>query len=211
MKKFRMRRVGSALLAALMLAVTGAPAASAASRTQEVRVPETNIIVAPTLVSRVNSAADLEGLSDHSPAVAILKVDSEGNTPAGSLTEAVEKLGTTIIPAFQVEEQAEADALITWLDDNNPNEAFVLSSKGELIQAVRKKKFKFRGILDMTGTQTDPDAEGALLSIRQAVNSCGSKIVLLPESLADKGTVMALQEWLPVSYTHLTLPTKLEV
>ncbi len=196
MKKFRMRRVGSALLAALMLAVTGAPAASAASRTQEVRVPETNIIVAPTLVSRVNSAADLEGLSDHSPAVAILKVDSEGNTPAGSLTEAVEKLGTTIIPAFQVEEQAEADALITWLDDNNPNEAFVLSSKGELIQAVRKKKFKFRGILDMTGTQTDPDAEGALLSIRQAVNSCGSKTVLLPESLADKETVMALQEWL---------------
>ena len=48
----------------------------------------------------------------------------------------------------------------------------------------------------MTGTQTDPDAEGALLSIRQAVNSCGSKIVLLPESLADKETVMALQEWL---------------
>ena len=44
---------------------------------------------------------------------------------AGSLTEAMEKLGTTIIPAFQVEEQAEADALITWLDDNNPNEAFV--------------------------------------------------------------------------------------
>ncbi len=52
----------------------------------------------------------------------------------------MEKLGTTVIPAFQVETQEEADALIAWLADNSINEGFVMSPYSELIQAVKQKR-----------------------------------------------------------------------
>lgn len=119
-------------------------------------------------------------MTDHAPAVAVLKVDSEGNTPAGTLSQAVEKLGDAVIPAFQVETPEEADALIAWLADNSINEGFVMSSYSELIQAVKEKKVRLRGILDRTQITADSLDDAALLEIRQTVNGCNSKIVLLP-------------------------------
>lgn len=189
------RRLGCGILAALML--TAMTFSASAASLQEVRVPESNILLAPTLISRVNSAEELESLvTDHAPAVAVLKVDSEGNTPAGALSQAVEKLGSTVIPAFQVENLEEANALNAWLADNNVNEGFVMSPYSELIQTVKEKKVRLRGILDRTQITAGSLDDAALLEIRQIVNSCNSKIVLLPDSLALKDTVTALQKWL---------------
>lgn len=195
MKHSWTRRISCGLLTVSML--TAMTFSASAASLQEVRVPESNILLAPTLISRGNSAEELDSLvTDHAPAVAVLKVDSEGNTPAGTLSQAVEKLGTTVIPAFQVETQEEADALIAWLADNSINEGFVMSPYSELIQAVKQKKVRLRGILDRTQLTADSLDDAALLEIRQTVNSCNSKIVLLPESLALRDTVTALQEWL---------------
>ena len=49
-------------------------------------------------------------MTDHAPAVAVPVWTARETPPAGTLSQAVEKLGDAVIPAFQVETPEEADA-----------------------------------------------------------------------------------------------------
>lgn len=201
MKHSRLARMGCALLAALTLAA-GMPASAAATDMHEIRVPETGVVVPPTLVTRVDTRETLDSLSEAAPAAAILLVSDDGQVTAGDGTaiggfaEAFDRLGDGIIPVFQVKTEAAAGKLAAWLKEERPEECFVLSDSGERIEQVRSAHNYVRGIWDMTSNTAESFDEAALLDIRRQVNKSGCKIVLAPSWLALKDSVETLQKWL---------------
>ncbi|MCI8553466.1 MAG: hypothetical protein HFJ80_00770 [Clostridiales bacterium] len=200
MKRMKIARAGLLLLTALTLAA-GTPVS--ADDMHEVRLPESAVVVPPTLVTRVTGAAVLDALADRSPASAVLSVTDDGRITAGDgadvgdFAQACQRLGAGVIPAFEVKTEAAAEQLGALLKTAKPAEAFVLSDSVECIQQVRQAYTYVRGVLDRTFlAETDENSADRLLDIRRQVNTSGSKIVILPAHMADRDTVETLQKWL---------------
>lgn len=155
----------------------------------QVRDIDTNIALAPAMVTEVKSADDLSRIIFNSPTAAIMTingngevVDSEGNKIA-TMMEACQYLSGIIIPAFRVNDEAAADALIAFIEETDILDVMVVSDKAELIQRVHAEEKIAKSVLDFT-KRTDLTAD-SLGDIRSETNISTSRICLLPASLAS--------------------------
>ena len=114
-----------------------------------VYLPQTGIINPPTVVQKVTDS--LPAASGRTPAVALMEIDESLNIEGANSTVAAfyETCGNTTIPAFVVDSQAEADALIAFLNHNKIIDAFVVadSENAALVKAVRQACPAVRGAI----------------------------------------------------------------
>ncbi len=155
---------------------------------------ETGISMAPSIVSEVRSAADLERVMTELPAVALLPLSGSG----GKL--AVELSGTQtdpdsvfalfdrkVIPAFRVNDGATAVALGQYLKDRGYRDAFIVSRDPEVIAAARAVWSYPYGVLDASGS-TDDD-----LTLQHTATAAGCRVIIMDESRLTRGSVDAIQ------------------
>ena len=112
-------------------------------------LPQTGIINPPTVVQKVTST--LPATSGRTPAVALMEIDESLNIEGVNATVA-DFFATyiqTVIPAFVVDSQAEADALIAYLNEYKIIDAFVVadSENAALVKTVRKACPEIRGAI----------------------------------------------------------------
>lgn len=161
----------------------------------EVREIESNLIAPPTIVTRAAAANDLAGLDTASPATVIVDF-ADGKAAGVTLAEAMKQIIPDSIPAFRVETQADAEALMQQIAMLSIKDYFVMTSNPDIIAYAVDKDTNARGILDYTGFTKKDFTEEDLYTFRRAANSCFARVVLLPEWMADTETVAYLQKLL---------------
>ncbi len=161
----------------------------------QLRAVESNLIAAPTVATRAASADALAALKSASPAVVI--VDFTNGKAAGvSVGEAMKQFFPNSIPAFRVETQADAEALMQQIAILSLRDYFVMTSSPDIIKYAVETDTNARGILDCTEMKEGALTEDALYSIRATANHSYARVVLLPEWMADTETVAYLQKLL---------------
>ncbi|WP_274364352.1 glycerophosphodiester phosphodiesterase family protein [Paenibacillus thermotolerans] len=172
-----------------------------ADRFVNVVEPETDIVLAPTVVTEIESTDDLAALSTKGtlPATAILTVNSglavtnrDGTVELGSLDSVIPQLGTKVMPAFYVKDGATVDALIGYLKAQELEDAFVISDNGELVKQARSQYPIIRGIVDFRGASASTPEQ--LMDIRRITNGSLAKIALLSGNTASLEQVRYLQK-----------------
>lgn len=115
----------------------------------DIYLPQTGIINPPTVVQSITTA--LPATSGRTPAVALMEIDESLNIEGVNSTVAdfFATYINTVIPAFQVDSQAEADALIAYLNENKIIDAFVVadSENAALVKSVRQACPQVRGAI----------------------------------------------------------------
>ena len=119
----------------------------------DVYEPQTGIVNPAVVVERVDSALPVAG--GKSAAVALMEIDADMNILSNSgkviasVDDFMEKCAQTIIPAFIIDSEAEASALISYLDGKYISDAVVVadSSKASLVKNVRESCKTVRGAL----------------------------------------------------------------
>lgn len=156
----------------------------------QVRDIDTNIALAPSIISEVKTSEDLSRIIFDSPTIAIMTingsgevVDSKGNKIA-TMLEACQCLSGIIIPAFRVNDEAGADALIAFIEETEILDVMVVSDKADLIQRVHNKAKIAKGVLDFT--KRNDLTEEKLGEIRSETNKSTSRICLLPAYFASQ-------------------------
>ncbi|OMF38097.1 hypothetical protein BK133_03740, partial [Paenibacillus sp. FSL H8-0548] len=171
-----------------------------ADRFVQVKEPETKIALAPTVVTELISAEQLESLAEPKlPATVFLYVneqltvtDPSGQTEIGSLDSVLAVIGTRMIPAFYVKDVPTVDQLVEYLQSVGLEDADIISDNGALVKRARTAYPIIRGIVDFTAN-TDWSAE-KLLEIRGQMNANKAKIILLPQNAASRDNVSYLQK-----------------
>ncbi len=160
-----------------------------------VREFNSNLNQTPTVVTYVNSAAELNAILTESPATAVLRINSSldvvdaNNNKITTVADALTKLNKQVIPAFFVETEATVKALCAYLEQEKIVDAFVMSGHSDLIRLARETYTPIRGIYDLSGKTN----MGKIADIREMSNRIGSRIVVLPANMATQANVEALQ------------------
>ena len=170
----------------------------------DTRDPESNLNTTPAIMSYINSAADLDGIMKNSPATAIAKINKDGNIVAADgsticgIEEYVEKLDKKVIAGFMPEDKAAIDKIKDYITSSGMDDVTVFSDDLTLIKYARSahKMIRTAVIFDDTALE-----EGTLMDIRETVNGSGSRVAILPPSLATKENVTALQKLLITVWT----------
>lgn len=179
----------SGVLAVLLSAVLIVPASAADIRTPE--IAESNVFTAPTLVTEVDTQAELDALTAAAPNTAIFAVNDNGDvilsdgTAVGTPTEISELCGT-IIPAFEVSTEAAVNAVVTNLEDSEVRDFFIVSENNDLLHTAIDKYIWCRTVLRVTDTYKTDDGSYDLMKIRGDANSVGCHVVILPEEISDR-------------------------
>ena len=171
-----------------------------AERFVQVKEPETKIALAPTVLTELESAGQLDSLSGPKlPATVILYVnnqlkvtDSSGQAEIGSLDSVLETINTRMIPAFYVKDEQTVDNLVEYLQNVRLEDADIISDNSDLVKRARKAYPIIRGIVDFTAN-TDWSVE-KLLEIRGQTNVSQAKIILLPQNASSRDNVSYLQK-----------------
>ncbi|OMF18858.1 hypothetical protein BK133_30310, partial [Paenibacillus sp. FSL H8-0548] len=171
-----------------------------ADRFVQVKEPETKIALAPTVVTELKSAGQLDSLSGPQlPATVFLYVNSQltvtdpsGQTEIGSLDSVLTAIDTRMIPAFYVKDEQTVDSLVEYLQNVGLEDADIISDNGALVKRAREAYPIIRGIVDFTAN-IDWSVE-KLLEIRGHTNVSQAKIILLPQNAASKDNVAYLQK-----------------
>ncbi len=115
----------------------------------DIYLPQTGIINPPTVVQSITTA--LPATSGRTPAVALMEIDESLNigTTGATVEDYLATYKEIIIPAFVVDSQAEADALIACLNENKIIDAFVVadSENAALVKRVRQACPQVRGAI----------------------------------------------------------------
>lgn len=115
----------------------------------DIYLPKTGIINPPTVVQTITTA--LPATSGRTPAVALMEIDESLNIEGVNATVAdfFATYINTVIPAFVVDSQAEADALIAYLNEYKVIDAFVVadSENAALVKSVRQACPQVRGAI----------------------------------------------------------------
>lgn len=168
-----------------------------------VETPTSNVVLPATVATSVDSASALEAIAaatesdDTAPATAIFRVNASLNVLASdgsticTVSEAIEKLNETVIPAFRPENEAAVKALCAFLEENRIADVFILSDNADLVRLARDTYTLCRGILDFSGK--DKLTKDDLAQIRDSTNACGARICLLPGNYADREVTESLQ------------------
>lgn len=164
----------------------------------EVREVKSNLQNTPSMVTNISTKAQLDALSQNSPATAILTF-KDGKLALDqeiSLGDALASIFPHTIPAFRVESLADAQTLMKQTAAYSLNDYFILSSQPEIITYAVEQDSKARGILDYSALSARNMTDADLYAIRAAANTCYARVVLLPEWMADTETVEYLRKLL---------------
>lgn len=158
----------------------------------DIAVPETGIVNPPVVVQKVTNADKYQALADNGAAIAIIDVDASlnlldasGNIMKDASNETItantflEDYWETVIPAFRIDSEEEADALLVFLKRYNPYDSYVVADSENVayLNKVRTAYTKIGGILEYNESL---DKAGREASRRLANNNMVSTI-LLPE------------------------------
>lgn len=162
----------------------------------DVRDPQSNIVLPPSIICEVKTAADLEGITDGSPAVAVMNIDAATSVLLDggqklSLDDAIAALGGSVIPALRPADANAARALGEHLKAIDYRDAFIISDDAATIAAGRDVWYHLRGVLDLSSRTADA---GALDALRGETNRADCRVMLLPAALATRDNVTHLQE-----------------
>lgn len=147
----------------------------------------TNISLAPSTITTVDSYADLALLSGTKPTVAILDIDANlyVNDANGNyitdIGQALEFFGNNTIPAFKVDSTTEATAIGSYLKTYNIRDSFVMSTSRTCLKIAQGACTYTKCIYDAR-TRSVED----LATIREYANQGHSRIILLPASRANQ-------------------------
>ena len=179
----------SGALAFLLSAVLIVPASAADIRIAD--IAESNVFTAPTLVTEIDTKAELDAIASTGPNTAIFTTGDSGEviladgTSAGTPTEISSLCGTTI-PAYEVSTEAALNALIADLEANEVRDFFLVSENNELLHTAIDKYIWCRTVLRVTDKYKTADGTYDLMKIRGDANSVGCHVVILPEEISDR-------------------------
>lgn len=162
----------------------------------DVRDPQSNIVLPPSIIYEVKTAADLEGITEGSPAVAVMNIDADASVLLDggkklSLDDAIAALDGSVIPALRPADATAARALAEHMKAIDYRDAFIISDDAATIAAGREVWYHLRGVLDLSARTADA---GALDDLRGETNRADCRVMLLPAALATRDNVMHLQE-----------------
>ncbi|MBO5257375.1 MAG: glycerophosphodiester phosphodiesterase family protein, partial [Clostridia bacterium] len=179
----------SAALASLLLFSLPVSAAAADIRFPE--IAESNVFTAPTLITEVDTKAELDALSSTLPTTAVFTANDSGDilfadgTVAGTPVEISDLCGS-IIPAFEVSTEAAMTAVTDKLDAAEIRDFFIVSENNEILHTAIDKSIWCRTVLRVTDAYKTADGSYDLMKIRGDANSVGCHVVILPEEISDR-------------------------
>ena len=155
-------------------------------------IPSTGIINPPAVIAQADAEEDIEKLaaSDKPAAVVLLKNDE-------LLNGALEKLYGKVIPAVYLENAAEADSLVSFLNDTSVGELIVASEDPGLVGTVRAAHRHVRGAIDFKEKDVSLDEAVA------TVNRNCAKIAMFDSELS-RDEIAYLQARLITVWTPYT-------
>lgn len=170
----------------------------------DVRDPVTGISIPPALITDVKTKADFDNILTGCPAIAIMKYDvvdgvakivfSDG---AVNPDAALDKLGAKIIPAFRIDDNADADSLASFLKGRSIRDAYAVSENLSVLKRAYSGWMYIRGVADYSAyTSFDPE------TIRYDALANSARVLILPES-ASRDAITQIQDsyscvWLTV-------------
>jgi len=167
--------------------------------------PDTKIAAAPSIVAEIGSFDDFKDVVLRgAAATAIMNVNKKlevlGNG-AGSVIGTVDKMykemKAKVIPAFRVGDADTVDAVIAYLEDNEIEDAFIISRHPELIKRAREKYPIVRGVLEFPDVSGEASTDD-LVAIRDTTNGSLARVAVIPAEAASKDNVQFLQQRLVV-------------
>ena len=166
----------------------------------DVYEPETGIIAPATTLVRYDSADMFDMLdAEIRPATAIFTVNSDLEIVDGSgavlhtLEEALVKADGKVIPAFNIEDEQIATNLAETLKAWRIYDAFVISSKADVILAARNAHSLIRGVM-IFDTDKDMFDEEDLMVARRQANSAQAVASIFPARALDRELVEYMQK-----------------
>ncbi|MBQ3125520.1 MAG: hypothetical protein IJC15_00500, partial [Clostridia bacterium] len=158
----------------------------------KLRTFESNLILAPSIITRAASLETLTALKEKAPTTIVVDF-TDGKAAGASLGEAMKQIMPNSMPAFRVETQQDAEALMKQIAILSIKDYFVMTSNTDIITYVVATDSNARCILDYTGYTKKDYTDADLFAFRQTANKFFARVVLLPEWMADTETVAYLQ------------------
>ncbi len=120
--------------------------------------------------------------------------DKDGNNAYGDIADAFKVLDNKATPTFYIQDKETAQSLNEYIKSTGIFDINIMSSKPELVKAVREKNTAVRGAIDYTNTELDLKNTNKLLEIRKETNKNKSKIVMLAEEDITRDIVTYLTD-----------------
>ncbi len=159
----------------------------------DTRDAQSNIALAPTLVTEVKTNSEFKALDNTLPAIAILDGEVNGGVIGVSIDGKFTKLSelalnNKIIPAIRVDSKEEAEALGGYASSLKLCDMYVISADMSLIKAARAKCSALYGMVEI------PKYDGDLEELRSDLIECGARGAVFTEEYASIDTVSYLQD-----------------
>lgn len=163
--------------------------------------PNTKIAMAPSIVTEIVSLDDFKNVVSRGlAATAIMNINKNlevlGNgtdSVIGTVDKMYNEMKTRVIPAFRVKDADTVDAVIAYLEDNEIEDAFIISKYPELIKRARESYPIVRGVVEFTDVSEEAAAD-ELMAIRDTTNGNLARIAVIPAEAAAKDNVQYLQQ-----------------
>lgn len=120
--------------------------------------------------------------------------DKDGNNTYGDIADVFKVLDNKATPTFYIQDKETAQSLNEYIKSTGIFDINIMSSKPELVKAVREKNTAVRGAIDYTNTELDLKNTNKLLEIRKETNTNKSKIVMLAEEDITRDIVTYLTD-----------------
>ncbi len=162
-------------------------------------IPSSNLFTTPTIVTEIDTEAELGALANTAPNTAIFAVNDEGQavladgTVVGTAAATVGICGDTIIPAFEVSSEAAVNAVIANLDENNVQDFFLVSDDPALLRIGLDNDIWARGVLRVGDSYRGDDGTYDLMAVRGDANASGCHVVILPEEASNRQNAYYLE------------------
>lgn len=163
----------------------------------DVRDVETGIKLAPAMVYEVKTKADLNGILDNSPAVAIMPykvVNGVGQVVLAdgtvSMDKAIDKLSATVIPAFRITDNASIDSLVSYLEQKDLRDVYVVSTNPSYVKTACEGWKHIRGVVDYSATSQSRSAE----ELRTEATANYARVLMLNNDYCTKENVTYIHD-----------------
>ena len=120
--------------------------------------------------------------------------DKDGKNEYADIADIFKVLDNKATPTFYIQDEDTVKALNDYLKSTGVFDINIMSSKPELVKAVREKNTAVRGAIDYTNTELDLKNTNNLLKIRKEANTNKSKIVMLAEEDITRDIVTYLTD-----------------
>ena len=120
--------------------------------------------------------------------------DKDGNNAYAEIDDVFKVLDNQATPTFYIQDKETAQSLNEYIQGTGIFDINIMSSKPELVKAVREKNTAVRGAIDYTNTELDLKNTNKLLEIRKETNTNKSKIVMLAEEDITRDIVTYLTD-----------------